>query len=137
MSIKKWFFFLIFGEKKWGVSKKNFLTQKCLPVFEKCHKFLCFETAKYKFQTRFKNRIGRTIFFNSKCRKVSPAGTWFFLYFFKIALVIITAQFQLWGSFTETVSSFGQFHSETVPQLSKVSVKLSGKKGTFLAKKQR
>ena len=120
--------------KKNDVSKKFFFTQKCLPIFEKCHKFSCFETAKYKFRTRFKIRIGRTIFFNSKWRKVSPAGTWFCFLILKIALVINILQFQLLGSFTETVSSFGQFHSETVLQLSKVSQKLSRKKGTFLAK---
>ena len=45
-------------------------------------------------------------------------------------------QFQLLGSFTETVSSFGQFHSETVPQLSKVSQKLAGKKKAPFGKNQ-
>ena len=92
---KNWFF-LCFWLKKMRCVKIFFFTQKCLPIFKKCHNFLCFETAKYKFRTRFKNRIGRTIFFNSKCRKVSPAGTWFFL--------------NRIGNQHFAVSTFGQFH---------------------------
>ena len=104
---------------------------------------MSFETAKYKFRTRFKIRIGRTIFFNSKCRKVSRTFRWFFLFFFKNTI----------GNPNCPVSKLGQFHwnslilvsfSETVCpsflekkcELSKVSQKLAGKKGTFLAKTQ-